>query len=116
VGAFDEAIARPSYGDEEEWLTRLRAAGGEVMYLAAAGLDHRRAGDDARLRSLARAAYTRGRDARAADRRRGGAPGILRELRLLAGCLWHTVRRACPQGLLLVAQSSGRTVEAIRER
>src|SRR5215211_1855415 len=74
VGEFDETIH--GGGDEEEWLERLRAAGGEVVYLAAAGLEHRRAGDDARLRSLARGAYARGRAMRAYDSRRGRAPGL----------------------------------------
>src|SRR4051794_16611116 len=40
IGRFDEEIA--GGGDEEDWLERLRAAGGSLMYLAAAGLDHRR--------------------------------------------------------------------------
>lgn len=115
VGPFDEGIVRP-HGDEEEWLERLRAAGGEVVYLAGAGLDHRRAGDDARLRALARAAYRRGRAARASDRRRRRAPGLGRELRVLAGCGWHTVRRACPQGLIMGAHSAGRVAEALRPR
>ncbi|HKF80045.1 MAG TPA: glycosyltransferase family A protein [Thermoleophilaceae bacterium] len=112
IGGFDEQIE--GGGDEEEWLERLRAAGGRVVYLAAAGLDHRRAGDDARLRSLVRGAFTRGRGLRAFDARRGRAPGLGRELRVLAGCGWHTVRRACPQGLVMGAHSLGRTVEAVR--
>ena len=49
IGPFDERIVRP-HGDEEEWLERLRAAGGRIVYLAAAGLDHRRSAEDARLR------------------------------------------------------------------
>ena len=65
VGPFDEEL--PTGGDEEEWLERLRASGGKVIYLAAAGLDHRRAGDDARLRSLMQSAYRRGRNLRAYD-------------------------------------------------
>ncbi len=112
IGGFDERIE--GGGDEEEWLERLRAAGGRVVYLAAAGLDHRRAGDDARLRSLVRGAYARGRALRAFDARRGRAPGLVRELRVLAGCGWHTLRRACPQGLVMGAHSLGRTVEAVR--
>ena len=51
-------------GDEEDWQRRLRAAGGRIRYVAAAGVDHRRAGEDARLGRLARAAYVRGRAAR----------------------------------------------------
>ena len=71
-GPFDERL--PAGGDEEDWLRRLKFQGGQVVYLAAAGLDHRRAGDDARLRSLMRSAYHRGRNLRAYDERRGVAP------------------------------------------
>ncbi|MEA2363037.1 MAG: hypothetical protein QOD71_2182 [Thermoleophilaceae bacterium] len=113
VGAFDESIVQP-HGDEEEWLERLRAAGGRIVYLAQAGLDHRRTAEDARLRPLARAAYARGRGARASDRRRGREPSLAGELRVLAGCGWHTVRRACPQGLIMGAHSAGRLVETLR--
>jgi glycosyltransferase involved in cell wall biosynthesis len=114
VGDFDEAL--PTGGDEEDWLRRLRADGGKVVYLAAAGLDHRRAGNDARLRPLMRAAYRRGRNLRAYDARRGVAPPLAGELLTLAGCGWHTLRRACPQGLVMGAHSAGRTIEAVRER
>ena len=112
IGGFDESV--PIYGDEEEWLLRLHAAGGRVAYVAAAGLEHRRQGDDARLRSLARSEYRRGRAARRSDRRKGTAPGMGRELRDLAGAGWHTARRRCPQGLVMGAHSAGRLVEALR--
>lgn len=114
VGEFDESL--PTGGDEEDWLRRLRAQGGKVIYVAAAGLDHRRAGDDARLRSLMRSAYFRGRNLRAYDERRGVQPPLSRELVTLAGCGWHTVRRACPQGLVMGAHSAGRTIRAVRGR
>jgi len=115
IGEFDESLDR-SHGDEEEWLLRLRVAGGRIVYLSQAGLDHRRSADDSGLASLARAAYHRGRGARSSDRRRGEAPALARELRVLAGCGWHTVRRACPQGLIMGAHSAGRVVEALRPR
>jgi glycosyltransferase involved in cell wall biosynthesis len=114
VGEFDETIH--GGGDEQEWLERLRAQGGAVQYLAGAGLEHRRVGDDARLRSLVRGAYARGRNMRAYDSRRGRAPALASELRVLAGCGWHTVRRACPQGIVMGAHSLGRAVEAMRPR
>jgi glycosyltransferase involved in cell wall biosynthesis len=114
VGPLDERFS--TGGDEEEWLRRLRAAGGRVVYIADAALDHRRAGDDARLRSLMRSAYRRGRNMRAYDGMRGLAPPLARELRVLAGCGWHTARRGCPQGLIAGAHSAGRLVEAVRER
>jgi GT2 family glycosyltransferase len=113
IGPFDERIVRP-HGDEEEWLERLQAAGGTIVYLAAAGLDHRRTAEDARLGSLARAAYARGRAARASDRRRSRAPSLRSELRVLGGCVWHTARRGCPQGVIMGAHSAGRVVEALR--
>ena len=114
VGPLDERFS--TGGDEEEWLRRLRAAGGRVVYVAGAALDHRRAGNDARLRSLMRSAYRRGRNMRAYDGMRGVAPPLGRELRVLAGCGWHTARRGCPQGLIAGAHSAGRLVEAVRGR
>jgi len=114
AGAFDETIV--GGGDEEEWLRRLHAAGGTTVYLADAGLDHRRTGADSRLRALMRGAYARGRQARAWDRRRGGDRGMAGEVRVLAGCGWHTVRRGCPQGLVMGAHSAGRLVETLRPR
>ncbi|MGI8512138.1 MAG: glycosyltransferase family 2 protein, partial [Solirubrobacteraceae bacterium] len=74
IGGFDESV--PIYGDEEEWLMRLHSDGGRIAYVAAAGLDHRRAGDDARLRSLARAEYRRGRAASRSDRRKRTEPSL----------------------------------------
>ena len=112
VGDFDASV--PIYGDEEEWVMRLRAAGGRIAYLAAAGLEHRRAGADARLRSLAGAEYRRGRAARRSDDRKGSSPPLARELRNLAGAGWHTVRRGCPQGLIMGAHSAGRLAETLR--
>jgi GT2 family glycosyltransferase len=113
IGAFDERIVRP-HGDEEEWIDRLRGAGGQVMYLAGAGLEHRRAPGDARLLPLMRAAHARGRAARASDTRRAHAPSLPGELRVLVGCGWHTLRRACPQGLVMGAHAAGRLAEALR--
>lgn len=112
VGAFNLEV--PLYGEEEEWVMRLRAEGGRIIYLAAAGLDHRRTGDDARLRSLARAEYRRGRAARRSGERKGDAPPLRRELRDLAGAAWHTVRRRCPLGLAMVAHSLGRLRQVVR--
>jgi glycosyltransferase involved in cell wall biosynthesis len=114
IGRFDETIH--GGGDEQEWTERLQAAGGRVAYIANAALDHRRTAHDARLSKLARGAYVRGRAMRAYDTRRGRAPGLGAELRVLAGCGWHTVRRACPQGIVMGAHSLGRTVEAVRRR
>jgi GT2 family glycosyltransferase len=87
-----------------------------ILYVAAAALDHRRSPADARLRSLARAARARGRASRRYDAWRGEAPTLHRELRTLAGCLGHVVRRRCPAGLTMVAHSLGRFEQGLRER
>jgi glycosyltransferase involved in cell wall biosynthesis len=115
IGPFDEAVPVGS-GDEEAWLQALQASGGKIVYLAAAGLDHRRAGADARLPALVAAAYSRGHAARAYDSRRGVAPRLLPELRVLAGCAWHGARFACPQGAIMGAHAAGRIAEALRRR
>jgi GT2 family glycosyltransferase len=113
VGPFDVTLEHG--GDEQEWQERLRAQtpGARVMYVAAAAVEHRRAGADARLSSLARGAYARGRAARRFDTRRGQAPSLARELSTLAGCAGHVVRHRCPAGLTMVAHSAGRLRERV---
>ncbi|TMK39939.1 MAG: glycosyltransferase [Actinobacteria bacterium] len=106
IGEFDES--RELYGDEQEWQHRLRAAGGRLLYVAAATLEHRRAGDDARLRALARAAFARGQASRRFDAFLGRAPSLMRELRVLAGCLVHAPRFRCANGLVMAGHSLGR--------
>jgi GT2 family glycosyltransferase len=117
VGPFDESIALG--GDEQEWQDRLRFVDGSsarVLYVSAACVEHRRTGADARLRALARTAYVRGAAARRFDAWRGATPSLAREALTLAGCLGHVVRRRCPAGLTMVAHSTGRLREALRER
>jgi GT2 family glycosyltransferase len=111
IGPFDPALG--GAGDEEDWQRRLRAAGGRVRYVAAAGVDHRRSGADATVGALSRAAFQRGRAARRYDAFRGAAPPLATELRTLAGCLWHIVRRRCGNGIVLSALTSGRLREAL---
>ena len=110
AGRFDASLGL--YGDEEEWQARVRAAGGRVRYVAAAGLDHRRARPDTTLAALARAARARGRASRRFDARQGHAPPLARELRVLAGTLWHTLRRRCANGIVMAAHTVGRIEEA----
>ncbi len=111
VGPFDVSLEYG--GDEQEWQERL---GDDGLYVAAAALHHRRSPRDARLRSLCRAAYTRGRASRRFDAWRKEAPSMAGELRTLAGCLGHVVRYRCPAGLTMVAHSAGRIHEAINTR
>jgi GT2 family glycosyltransferase len=114
VGPFETALEYG--GDEQEWQDRLRTGspGARVLYVADAALEHRRAGPDARLSSLARAAYARGRASRRFDGFRGEAPSRSRELLTLTGCLGHVLRRRCPAGLTMVAHSAGRMRESLR--
>ena len=140
VGPFDATLGL--YGDEQEWQERLLAqarnghgVGGSaesdatvlaepspsfserpILYAAAAALDHRRSPADARLRSLARAACARGRASRRYNNWKGEAPSLYTELRTLAGCLGHVVRRRCPAGLTMAAHSLGRLEQGVRER
>ena len=111
AGTFDPGVP---YGfDEDMWERRLRERGGHVMYVADAGLVHRRDAADSRLRPLMRAAYRRGRALRVYSEHRGGAPSAARELRWLAGCFLHTFRYRCGNGLLLTAHSVGRVVQLL---
>ena len=111
AGSFDERL--DLYGDEEEWQRRLHAAGGRVRYLAGAGVDHRRTGVDARIAGLSRAAYYRGRNSRRYDVRKATQPPLARELRTLAGCVWHTGRYRCGNGIVLTALTAGRLRETL---
>ena len=111
----DRAIRRAARwrGGQEDWQRRLRAAGGSVGYVAAAGVDHRRTGRDATLRALSRANFYRGRFARRYDVYKGAEPSFAAELRTLAGCVFHVVRRRCGVGVTLAALTLGRLVEAL---
>jgi GT2 family glycosyltransferase len=113
VGRFDPG--HQLYGDEQEWQDRLRASDRpRIRYLAGAGVDHRRAGDDARLRSLMRAARARGRASRRYDVHGRRAPSLARELRVLAGCIAHGPLRRCANGPVMAAHSLGRVEVALR--
>src|SRR3954447_3184002 len=114
VGPFDETVI--GGGDEQEWQLRLRALGGRIRYVAAAALDHRRAGDDARLRALMAGAYPRGGEGRGFDVRRGAAPPLSREAVVLLGCAVHGPRRRCFNGPVMAAHSLGRLRQALLPR
>jgi GT2 family glycosyltransferase len=119
IGPFEESLVHG--GDEQEWQDRLMSASGGddsrgALYVAAAAVEHRRAGRDARLRALSRAAYVRGRAARRFDAWRGQAPPLACEISTLAGSAGHVVRYRCPAGLTMVAHSAGRLREALGAR
>jgi glycosyltransferase involved in cell wall biosynthesis len=114
LGPFDGSLS--GRGDEEEWEHRYQTGGGRIRYLARAGLDHRRDAEDARLTVLTRQAYRHGREARRHDVRAGKPRPIATELRNLAGCAWHTVRRRCAYGVVMGARAAGSLREALTER
>jgi GT2 family glycosyltransferase len=116
IGPFEVSLEQG--GDEQEWQERLRAESprARVLYVAGAAVEHRRAGADARLRTLCRGAHVRGRAARRFDSTRAQAPPLALELTTLAGCLAHVIRRRCPAGLTMAAHSAGRLREGLRER
>lgn len=114
VGYFDEALS--GSGDEEEWVRRYTASGGRIRYLAAANLFHRRSKADAKLAALVRAAYRRGREARRHDARVDRNRSIRADVRVLAGCTWHTVRRRCAYGIVMGARAAGSLHEGLTGR
>ena len=105
-------------GDEQEWQERLRRrrrARASCTWPRPPSSTAAPAPTRGCARS-ARAAYARGRAARRFDARRGAAHRrSARELRTLAGCLGHVLRRRCPAGLTMVAHSAGRLREALRD-
>jgi GT2 family glycosyltransferase len=111
AGPFDEAHAIG--GDEEEWVDRAAAAGGRVRYIAKAGVQHERVGQDASLRSLMRSARFRGRMLRLFETQQGRAPSAVAELRTLLACIAHVFIRRCPMGWTMAAHSLGRMQQAI---
>ncbi|MSW51840.1 MAG: glycosyltransferase, partial [Actinobacteria bacterium] len=112
IGPFDPTHLMFS-GDEEEWLARLRAAGGRVRYVAAAGVRHRRTAPDATTAALARAQFFRGRAARAADARAGRAPGVGTELRTLARNVAGLARHRDAPHRWTTTHAAGRLREAL---
>lgn len=118
IGGFDPSHTMPS-GDEEEWLTRLRDAGGRIRYVAAARVLHRRVAADATTSALARAQWFRGHAARRADlraaRSNGGrsAPGVGAELKNLAANLLGLARHRDASRRWTTAHAAGRVHEAL---
>ena len=115
IGPFD-ANYKSYGGDEEEWEQRLLGLGGKIMYVADAPLWHRRSSEDSTLRALAVAAYRQGKGLREYDRERGDEMPLARELKVFAGCLAHSVRYRCVNGLIMASHSAGRITNAVFHR
>lgn len=114
IGYFDAGLS--GMGDEEEWVRRFTASGGRIRYLPEAWLVHRRTAADARLGALTRAAYRRGREVRRHEALHRQARPVRGDLRILAGCVWHTVRRRCAYGIVMGARAAGSLHEAVASR
>jgi GT2 family glycosyltransferase len=114
AGLFDAGLA--IYGDEEEWQLRHLATGGRTRYIAAAGVDHRRAGADARLTALMRAEHRRGRNSRRYGLTKGERPPLTAELKTFGATAAHAVRFGCAFGPVMAAHSAGRIREALAPR
>lgn len=118
IGGFDPSHTMLS-GDEDEWLARLRAAGGRVRYVAAAPVLHRRVAADATTAALSRAQWFRGHAARRADLRAARtdaqhpAPGVGAELRNLVGNLLGLARHRDASRRWTTAHAAGRVHEAL---
>lgn len=118
IGGFDPSHTMPS-GDEEEWLARLRDAGGRIRYVAGAAVLHRRVAADATTRALARAQWFRGHAARQADLRAARtdptrpAPGVAAELRTLGANLLGLARHRDASRRWTTAHAAGRLHEAL---
>ena len=114
AGRFDPGLA--IYGDEEEWQLRHLATGGRTRYLAKAGVDHRRAGDDTRLTALMRSEFRRGRNSRRFAVSKGERASLPEEAATLAKTAAHTARFRCAFGPVMAAHSAGRLQEAVAPR
>lgn len=114
VGMFNEALA--AVGDEVEWETRLKAAGGRIFYLPRAGVVHRRTAEDLRLWKLLQVRFERGRQAVLFARITGERFTITRELIAIIRFLGHAALRGCAGGLLSASAAAGRIWGVILQR
>jgi GT2 family glycosyltransferase len=110
AGWFNESV---TYGEEAEWMHRLRAVGGRVVYVPSAWIVHRRTPDMLRLGNRLRKAFATGaHDARsrlALGRRPHGLGRLVSSIRPLA----HAITRRCSGGLTQAAMSVGFGLEAL---
>ena len=121
VGPFDESLEHG--GDEQEWQDRLRALdpGTRVMYVAGAAVEHRRAGEDASLRSLARAVGQPVRDLTAVILDRPRHADLIAEVRasgarILVTLVHEMIRRDVHRGVAALCLGGGNSVALAVER
>ena len=114
VGRFDESVAVTATR-RSGCCACARPAGRSPTWRARASTTAAPATTRACARSRGRE-YHRGRAARRTTAARATRPACGASCANLAGAGWHTVRRACPQGLIMGAHSAGRLAEALRPR
>jgi glycosyltransferase involved in cell wall biosynthesis len=97
AGSFDERLVIG--GAETEWLRRLQDRG-RVVYLADAGLWHRRTAEDMLLRNLVRARFVRASHFHAYFALASRRTTVGSALRPVPAMLRHAVVERCAEGLL----------------
>ena len=95
-GRFRRGLARRAPATKSSGRRRFVAAGGRVRYVAGAVVDHRRGGDDARLRALARAARRAAAAPAASTSPRRAPPSLARELACSPAASGTPPRFRCP--------------------
>jgi GT2 family glycosyltransferase len=110
VGMFDEDLS--AYGDETEWMVRMRKGGGRVVYAPSSWIWHRRTRERLRLSMRLREAYSSGaREVRFLARVGRGIEGG-RRLAHVPRLLGHAARHGCSGGLTRAAHDLGFVREA----
>jgi len=112
VGLFDESL--PIYYEEIEWQDRVKAMGGEIVYLPDALLWHRRNAAAASLHGRLTKAYRRGRGEMVAyslhTSRARLARALLGPPARAPLSLFHACRYRCGEGLVSAVHQAGKFV------
>jgi GT2 family glycosyltransferase len=110
VGPFDESL--PIYHEEVEWQDRVRAAGGEIVYLPRAWLWHRRTTELASFRQRLTKSFRQGRGEALAFSRKNGrmraSVGFVTCPARITYGLAHAAHRRCSEGVVSAARQVGR--------
>jgi GT2 family glycosyltransferase len=114
VGLFDERLC--GWGDEEEWQRRYKAAGGSVMYVADAGLWHRKTAKSLKLPALLRVWFKRGIKQIEFRQHQQEPFWMLQDIEGLARGMAHFATSGCCWGLMSASESAGRTWAQLRIR
>jgi glycosyltransferase involved in cell wall biosynthesis len=111
VGTFNEALS--GWGDESEWMRRLRGSGREVIYAPAACLYQRRDASDMRSLALIKKSFKRGREEMRYRRLIGEPTQRSADALWAARNIGHSIRHRCTMGFVVAAGAGGRLVESV---